>query len=157
MRSVKAIIFMTWKTHKSPVRRGAALPALFVCPQLRGDNENTLKTCRQDVRFGCHVQVIINLVLPIEVRQTLRYGMSGIHEVNANIAFVPTRLFCSVPSPGPALHLPGPFILVSAVDRIMNDYEAAAALEELLKISSLISHDFHSVLRINDQHIRLIQ
>src|SRR5436309_13452916 len=68
MRRIENVILMAWQTDKGSIWLGASFPGLFVSPELRGQDENILEAGGQHTSIGGHVQVIIDFIFPIEVR-----------------------------------------------------------------------------------------
>src|SRR5207249_194620 len=133
MRRLERGILMTGDTYERAIRGGAAFPVPLVGPHLRRDNKDAVEGGRQHVNVGRHVQVVINLVLPIEVGDAPHDGMPLIDKVNACLAFQPFGLFVAVPAPRSALNLFSPFMLVAAYHAVVNHDQTAAAAEELLE------------------------
>ena len=157
MRHIEHVILMSRKTDKCSIRRGASLPGLFVGPELRSQDENILETGGQHASIGSHVQVIINFILPIEVGNSARDGVRGVHEVQADISFVPLGLLFAVPTPRASLHLLRPGVLVGTNHAIMDDHYTAALLQKFFETCPLLADNVHAVLGIDDKDVRLLE
>lgn len=159
MGCVEGVVFVTGERDERPVRGMAAFPGFFVGPELGGDDKDAMKGGGQDVGIGGHVEVVIDFIFPIEIGDALGDGMGGIDEINADFAFVPFGFLVGlggvVPDPGAALDFFGPGMLIRADDGVMNDDEAAAALEEFFEGGALFADDFHPVGGVDDDDIGL--
>src|SRR5258706_8790192 len=104
---------MTGETDERTVRRRAAFPRFFVGPELRRDDKNAVERRREHMRVRRHVEVVVNLIFPVEVRESGGDWVLRVDEINADVAFIPLGLFFAVPTPRPSLGLPFPFLLIS--------------------------------------------
>src|SRR6267378_1215821 len=131
---IENIELMSGQTDESTIRRGASRPGLLVGPELRCDCEDALKTGCKHACLRRHVQVVINLVVPIEVREALSYRVCRVHEINADKALVPFGFLLAIPTPSAALNFLSPFVLVAADYSVMDDDQTAAALQKLFEV-----------------------
>src|SRR6185436_11254614 len=138
MRCVENIELMPGDTNEHPIRFFSTVPDLFVGPKLRCEDENIFKTSCQHARLRSHVEVVINLIFPIEIREPPSNRVRRIHEIKPYVPFVPFGFLFAIKPPGSPLNLFGPYILISADHTVMNNNQTPSLLQELLEICPLL-------------------
>ena len=79
--------------------------------------------------------------------------MLGIDEIDPDIPFVPLSLLVAIPAPGSADDLLAPLVLITADHAVMEHHHATTAGQEVLEACTVVADNFHTVSRVNHQHI----